>query len=124
MDAVGRPRLTILQVMQRRRFLKLALGILTAAAIAEISIESAFAAGSAAVTVTPSSGLASASFSVDGTFVDATGCPVQSVTFDFYWDTLNPNGPIWSSKTSVCINKTTFDSGKSPGWAPEGLSPP
>ncbi|HLQ14724.1 MAG TPA: hypothetical protein VK256_02540 [Candidatus Eisenbacteria bacterium] len=105
--------------MHRRRFLNPALGILAGATAALLSVQVALA-DTAAVNVTPSSGVATASISVDGSYVFTQGCPVGAapftVVFNFYWD--NPNGPIWSTKTNTCVNKTTYLSGKSPAWVP------
>jgi hypothetical protein len=79
-------------------------------------------ADTTSVVVAPTSGLAGASLTVDGTYVFTNGCPVgaapYTVVFNFYWD--SPNTPIWSTKTNVCLNRTTYDSGKSPAWVPPG----
>src|SRR5260370_7936453 len=59
-------------------------------------------ADTAAVTVAPTSGLPTASFTVDGTYTWTNGCPALApvpLSFNFFWDN-NPNAPIWSVTTS------------------------
>src|SRR5713226_1462573 len=80
--------------------------------------------GAAKVAVTPSSGLSTASFSVDGTYVIQGACPKPPLTFDFYWDGTNTS--LWKTSVSTCDPKTfVWDTGPSrPIVVPGALATP
>jgi len=76
-------------------------------------------ADTAAVTVAPTSGLPTASLTVDGTYTWTNGCPPLApipLTFNFFWDN-NPNAPIWGVTTSACTKNVT-DTGLSKPYTP------
>ena len=80
--------------------------------------------GAAKVSVTPTSGLPTASFSVDGTYAVQGGCPNPPLTFDFYWDSTNTS--LWKTSVSTCDPKTfVWDTGPSrPIVVPGALATP
>src|SRR5216684_2765828 len=80
--------------------------------------------GAAKIAVTPSSGLPTASFSVDGTYVIQGACPKPPLTFDFYWDGTNTS--LWKTSVSTCDPKTfVWDTGPSrPIVVPGALATP
>ena len=87
MDAVGGRRITILQVMQRRRFLKLSLGAAVATLVVTLAMEMVMGAAIlASLTVKPQSGQAAASFSADGQYYVACKAGTTGPLAYFYWD--------------------------------------
>ncbi len=80
--------------------------------------------GAAKVAVTPTSGLPTASFSVDGTYAIQGSCPKPPLTFDFYWDSTNTS--LWKTSVSTCDPNTfVWDTGPSPAIVvPAALATP
>jgi hypothetical protein len=92
-----------------------AAGSVTAEAFTIISL------GKPHVTVTPTSGLAAASFTARAKFVLNGSCPATApvaLTFKFYWyKVISSKVPLWTKTTSAC-NASVWDTGNSPALQP------
>jgi len=103
-----------------RPWFKLSVEILSALAGIGLTIQVAAADQANLPTVTPNSGVVTASFTVAGSFVVSKGCPVgvpaPTLTFVFFFDT--PNNPIWTVSTANCQNPGVYYSGQSKPYRP------
>src|ERR1700676_5755768 len=106
--------------MRRRRLLKLTLEVLGAFACVGLSLQVVAADQANPPTVTPNSGVVTASFTVAGSFVITNGCPVASapppLTFVFFFDT--PNNQIWTVSTASSKNPGIYYTGQSKPYKP------
>jgi len=84
----------------------LAAGIVTANAFTLIA--------KTTLTVTPTSGLATAQFAADGMYAPCPNPPVPTLTFTFLWD----KSQIWATRVGACNANAQYDTGQSPAIVP------